>query len=160
MKWQTLCYFRRSFHEARLYELGQRRKAQASWFGKLRARYIALLSPPWAGSFVQDTIYKITQEYLGTRSWIDTMGQNWHSLDLQKLILTKLTEVMKNSARIFGYHGQRILSSSVPFFLIMFQNLSFSLTAQSMKPNKTECTTKSLLLPSLSSEFSAKGCLC
>lgn len=44
--------------------------------------------------------------------------------------------------RIFGYHGLCILSCSVPFFLIMLLNLSFSFTAQSMKPSKTEWTAK------------------
>ena len=81
-------------------ELGQRRKAQSSGFGKPRAGHTAGLSAPWAGRLCR-AHGKFAQEDPGTRSWGHTMDQVGHSFDLQKLMITQLTKVIKNSTAYF-----------------------------------------------------------
>lgn len=66
------------------------------------------------------------------------MDQKWHSLDLQKLIITQITEVIKHNATYFWIPLSMHSLLFCTFFLFMFLNLSFSVTAQSIKPNKTE----------------------
>lgn len=74
------------------------------------------------------------------------MDQKGHSLDLQKLIITQLTKLTKNSASVLDTTA-KALSLTLYLFSDYVSKSVFLLAAQPVKPNKTVNAPQSLTPP-------------